>query len=216
MVNATLSYSYTGNGISSYSFYDENNLLNTTYGNIVASQSAGLNAYMMINPTNKTRIMINGGLTYSDISSAQLNQANSGWAYNLMLGGQQTLPWDIRLSANAIMMGSQVTLQGRTTGMSMAMVGLTKSFLDDRLSFSVNGMLPLAKGFEMSMSSHTVGNGFVSDMSTTIPMRQITFQVSWTFGKQGNYSAKRASRTIQNEDQLNSTTTAESIGNIMM
>ena len=161
-------------------------------------------------------IMINGGLTYSDISSAQLNQSNSGWAYNLMVGGQQTLPWDIRLSANAIMMGSQVTLQGRTTGMSMAMVGLTKSFLNDRLSFSVNGMLPLAKGFEMSMSSHTVGNGFVSDMSTTIPMRQITFQVSWTFGKQGNYSAKRASRTIQNEDQLNSTTTAESMGSIMM
>ena len=77
-------------------------------------------------------------------------------------------------------------------------------------------MLPLAKGFEMSMSSHTEGKGFVSDMSTTIPMRQITFQVSWTFGKQGNYGAKRASRTIQNEDQLNSTTTAESMGSIMM
>ena len=216
MVNATLRHSFTGNGISQYSFYDENNLLNTTYGNIVKSQSTGLNAYMMLNPTNKTRIMINGGLTYSDISSAQLNQQNSGWAYNLMVGGQQTLPWDIRLSANAIMMGSQVTLQGRTTGMSMAMLGLTKSFLNDRLSFSVNGMLPLAKGFEMSMSSHTEGKGFVSDMSTTIPMRQITFQVSWTFGKQGNYSAKRASRTIQNEDQLNSTTTAESMGSIMM
>ena len=53
-------------------------------------------------------------------------------------------------------------------------------------------------------------------MNTTIPMRQINFQISWTFGKQGNYAAKRASRTIQNEDQLNSTTTAESIGNIMM
>ena len=216
MVNATLRYSYTGNGISQYSFYDENNLLNTTYGNIVTSQTTGLNAYMMLNPTNSTRIMLNGGVTYSDIASAQLGQQNSGWAYNLMVGLQQTLPWDIRLSANAISMGSQVTLQGRTTGMSMAMLGLTKSFLDDRLSFSVNGMLPLAKGFEMSMSSHTVGNGFVSDMSTTIPMRQITFQVSWTFGKQGNYSAKRASRTIQNEDQLNSTTTAESMSTIMM
>ena len=216
MVNATLRYSYTGNGISQFSFYDENNLLNTTYGNIITSQSTGLNAYVMLNPTNKTRIMINGGLTYSDLSSEELKQKNNGWAYNLMVGGQQTLPWDIRLSANAIMMGSQVTLQGRTTGMSMAMVGLTKSFLDDRLSFSVNGMLPLAKGFEMSMSSHTVGKGFVSDMSTTIPMRQITFQVSWTFGKQGNYGAKRATRTIQNEDQLNSTTTAESMGSIMM
>ena len=216
MVNATLRYSYTGNGISQYSFYDENNLLNTTYGNIVTSQSAGLNTYLMLNPTNKTRIMLNGGLTYSDISSMQLNQQNSGWAYNLMVGGQQTLPLDIRLSANAIIMGSQVTLQGRTTGISLATVGLTKTFLGDRLSLSVNGVLPLAKGFEMSMSSHTEGKGFVSDMSTTIPMRQITFQVSWTFGKQGNYSAKRASRTIQNEDQLNSTTTAESMGSILM
>ena len=216
MVNATLRYSYTGNGISQYSFYDADNLLNTTYGNIVTSQSTGLNAYMMINPTNSTRIMLNGGVTYSDIASAQLGQQNSGWAYNLMVGLQQTLPWDIRLSANAISMGSQVTLQGRTTGISMAILGLTKTFLDDRLSLSVNGMLPLAKGFEMSMSSHTVGKGFVSDMSTTIPMRQVTFQISWSFGKQGNYSTKRANRTIQNEDQLNSTTTAESMSTIMM
>jgi outer membrane receptor protein involved in Fe transport len=216
MVNATLRYSYTGNGISQYSFYDGNNLLNTTYGNIVTSQSTGLNAYMMLNPTNKTRIMLNGGVTYNDISSAQLGQQNSGWAYNLMLGGQQTLPLDIRLSANAIIMGSQVTLQGRSTGISIATVGLTKTFLGDRLSLSVNGIVPLAKGFELSMDSHTEGKGFVSDMSTTIPMRQITFEVSWSFGKQGNYGAKKARRSIENEGQLNSTTTAESIGNIMM
>ena len=170
----------------------------------------------MLNPTNKTRIMVNGGVTYSDLRSEQLQQQNSGWAYNLMLGGQQTLPWDLRLSANVIMMGSNVNLQGTSTGMSMAIAGLTKTFLDDRLSLSVNGMLPLAKGFEMAMSSHTVGNGFTTDMSTTIPMRQITFQVSWTFGKQGNYTAKRARRTIENEDQLNSTSTAESMGSIMM
>ena len=170
----------------------------------------------MINPTNKTRIMVNGGITYSDISSAQLNQHNNGWSYNVMLGAQQTLPWDFRLSANVIAMGSQVTLQGNSTGMSMATLGLTKTFFDDRLSLSVNGMLPLAKGFEMNMSSTTVGDGFTSSMSTTIPMRQITFQVSWTFGKQGNYTTKKARRSIENETQLNSTTTAESMGSIMM
>jgi outer membrane receptor protein involved in Fe transport len=216
MLNATLRQSYTGNGISSYSFFDDNNILNTTYGNIVTTSSTGLNAFLMINPTNKTRIMINGGLTYSDISSAQLNQHNNGWSYNVMLGGQQTLPWDLRLSANVIVMGSQVTLQGNTTGMSMATLGLTKTFFDDRLSLSVNGMLPLAKGFEMNMSSTTVGDGFTTSMSTTIPMRQISFQVSWTFGKQGNYTAKKARRTIENESQLNSTSTAESMGSIMM
>jgi len=216
MLNATLRQSYTGNGISSYSFFDSNNILNTTYGNIVTTSSTGLNAFLMINPTNKTRIMINGGLTYSDISSAQLNQHNNGWSYNVMLGAQQTLPWDFRLSANVIAMGSQVTLQGNSTGMSMATLGLTKTFFDDRLSLSVNGMLPLAKGLEMNMSSTTVGDGFTTNMSTTIPMRQITFQVSWTFGKQGNYTTKKARRGIENESQLNSTTTAESMGTIMM
>ncbi len=215
MVNATLRHSYSGNGISSYSFYDADNILNTTYGNIVKTNTTGLNAFLMINPTNKTRIMLNGGLSYSDIRSEQLKQQNSGWAYNVMVGLQQTMFWDLRLSANVISMGSNVNLQGSSSGMSMATLGLTKSFLSDRLSFSVNGVLPLAKGFEMNMSSTTTGNGFTTNMNTTIPMRQITFQVSWTFGKQGNYTTKRARRTIENEDQLNSSSTAESMGTIM-
>ena len=215
MVNATLRHSYTGNGISSYSFYDADNILNTTYGNIVKTNTTGLNAFLMINPTNKTRIMLNGGLSYSDIRSDELKQQNSGWAYNVMVGLQQTMFWDLRLSANVISMGSNVNLQGSSSGMSMATLGLTKSFLNDRLSFSVNGVLPLAKGFEMNMSSTTTGNGFTTNMNTTIPMRQITFQVSWTFGKQGNYTTKRARRTIENEDQLNSSSTAESMGTIM-
>ena len=112
-------------------------------------------------------------------------------------------------------MGSQVTLQGSSTGMSMGTLGLTKTFLEDRLSLSVSGVLPLAKGFELNMSSTTRGNGFTSEMSTIIPMRQIGFQISWTFGKQGNYGAKKARRTIEKDSQLNSTSTAESMGSIM-
>ncbi len=214
MLNTTLRHGYTGNGISSYSFYKDN-VLNTTYGNIITSNNTGLNAFVMINPTNKTRIMVNGGITYSDISSRQLGQHNKGVSYNVMLGAQQTLPWDLRLSANVIAMGSQVTLQGSSTGMSLGTLGLTKTFLEDRLSLSVSGVLPLAKGFELNMSSTTRGNGFTSEMSTIIPMRQIGFQISWTFGKQGNYGAKKARRTIENDSQLNSTSTAESMGSIM-
>lgn len=214
MLNTTLRHSYTGNGISSYSFYKDN-VLNTTYGNIITSNSTGLNAFVMINPTNKTRIMVNGGLTYSDISSKELGQQNKGVSYNVMVGGQQTLPWDLRLSANFITMGSQVTLQGSSTGMSLGTLGLTKTFLDDRLSLSVSGILPLAKGFQMNMGSTTRGNGFTSEMNTTIPMRQVNFQISWTFGKQGNFGTKKARRGIEKDSQLNSTSTAESMGSIM-
>ena len=214
MLNTTLRHSYTGNGISSYSFYKDN-VLNTTYGNIITSNSTGLNAFVMINPTNKTRIMVNGGLTYSDISSKELGQQNKGVSYNVMVGGQQTLPWDLRLSANFITMGSQVTLQGKSTGMSLGTLGLTKTFLEDRLSLSVSGILPLARGFQMNMGSTTRGNGFTSEMNTTIPMRQVNFQISWTFGKQGNFGTKKARRGIEKDSQLNSTSTAESMGSIM-
>ena len=67
----------------------------------------------------------------------------------------------------------------------------------------------------MNMESYTKGNGFTSYSSSVIPMKAITFQISWTFGKQGNYSTKKARRSIENEGQLNSSTTAESMGSIM-
>ena len=113
------------------------------------------------------------------------------------------------------MMGRNVSLQGWSSGMRAGMLGFTKSFLDDRLSFSINGILPLMKGLNMSMESYTVGKGFTSSTITQIPMRAITFQVSWTFGKQGNYSAKKTRRSIENESQLNSSTTAESMSGII-
>ena len=216
MVNATLRYTYAGNGISAYSFYDLDNVMNTTYGNIVQSQNIGLNTFLMLTPTSKTRIMLNGGFGYSDLRSAQLGQQNAGWNYNALLGVQQTLPWDLRLSANFVTSGKQITLQGWSTGMSIGMLGLTKTFLDDRLSLSVNGLVPLAKDFKMTMRSHTAGNGFVSDMTTRIPMSAVTFQISWSFGKQGNYSAKRARRSIENESQLNTSTTAESMSSVIL
>ena len=215
MVNATLRHSFTPNGISAYSFYDDANLLNTTYDNIVSNRNTGLNGFVMLNPGNKTRIILNGGLSYSDIASETLGQRNSGWNYNVMAGVQQTLPADFRLSANVVSMGKRITLQGWSSGMSMGMLGVTKTFLEDRLSLSLNGMLPLAKGFMMTMENYTSGSGFTSHTSTSIPMGSVTFQVSWTFGKQGNYSTKKARRSIENESQLNSTTTAESMGSMM-
>ena len=216
MVNATLRYTYTGNGISAYSFYGLDNMLNTTYGNIVQNQNIGLNMFLMLTPTSRTRIMLNGGFGYSDLRSTQLGQQNAGWNYNALLGVQQTLPWDLRLSANFITSGKEITLQGWSTGLSIGMLGLTKTFLDDRLSLSINGMVPLAKDFKMTMRSHTAGNGFVSDMTTRIPMSAVTFQISWSFGKQGNYSTKRARRSIENESQLNTSTTAESMGSVIL
>ena len=216
IVNLTLREQLVANGISSYSFYDENKLLNTTYGNIVRNSTTGLNAFINWNASPTTRIFLNGGLTYTDLRSEVLAQANSGFGYNAMLGFQQTLPADFQLSANVIAMGRNYSLQGWSTGMSMAMVGLTKSFLGDRLGISVNYTLPLTGGKGMEMRSYSAGKDFRSESVNVIPMQQLNVSISWSFGKQGNIRVKSTRKTIQNDDIINTESTTESLGSSMM
>ncbi len=215
MVNATLRHSITGNGISQYSFYDADNYLNSTYGNIVQKNGTSLNTFLMVMPTNKTRILLNGGCGYTDLRSQLLDQQNAGWDYNVLLGIQHTLPRDYHISTNVITSGRQINLQGWSTGMTVGTLGLTKTLLDDRLSLSLSGLVPIAKDFKLNMTAHTRGKGFTSDMTTYISLATISFQVSWTFGKQGNFTVKKARRTIENESQLNRATTAESMGSVL-
>ena len=209
MLNLTARYGHTGNGISPYSFY-EGNILHTTYGNIVSSSISGLNAFMMLNAGAKTRIILNGGLDYSDFRSEVLGQSNSGWSYNVLLGLQQTLPWDIRFSANGILMSRTYSLQGWNTGISIGTAGLTKTFLDDRLSVSVNAVSQLSNK-DLTVKSFSQTKDFTMNMSTTVPIRQVSLSVSWTFGKQGNFGVKTARRTITNDEVINTQSTAEAL-----
>lgn len=217
MVNATLRHSFSDNGISSYSFYDSDNVLNTTYGNIVKTGSTGINAYVMWTPWTKTRIIFNGGAAYSNISSSMLQQSNAGWSYNAMLGLQQTLPWDLRLSANLISAGSSVTLQGTSSGLSLAMVGLTKSFLDDKLSVSVNAVGSLKGITNLEIANHTEGPGFISDTIAKVPMGQINVSLSYSFGKQsmGGGMKRKASRRTDDTEILDTQSISQSMGSMM-
>ena len=101
MVNLNLHHNFVDNAISQYSFYDSDNLLNTTYGNIVQRHQTGLNGYVNYLMTKNTRLFFNGSLNYLDLKSDALEQNNSGWTFNAMVGLQQTLPWDLKLSVIA-------------------------------------------------------------------------------------------------------------------
>ena len=178
IVNLTLRETLTAGGISPYSFYDADGLLNTTYGNIVTSSVTGLNAFVNWNAGSKTRIYLNGALNWTDLSSKVLDQHNSGLGFNAMLGVQQTLPWDLRLSANVIATGRNYTLQGWSTGMSMGMLGLTKSFLDDRLGISINYTLPLSGCKGLEMRSYSSGADYRSESINVIPMQNLNISIS--------------------------------------
>jgi len=130
MMNVNLHHNFTDNAIEQYSFFD-GTLLNTTYGNIVKRHQTGANVYANWLAAPKTRIMLNGGLNYTDMRSSALDLKNSGWTANAMFGLQQTLPWDLKLGAFLITSTKSYTLQGWSSGFNLLTANISKSFFND-------------------------------------------------------------------------------------
>lgn len=211
VVNLTLRQSICDNGIERYSFY-EGNVLNSTYGNITRNKQTGLNAFVNWNATGKTRFTLNGSVAYVDVRSEQLDLRNHGWQGNVMFGYQQTLPWDIRMSANIMASTKSYNLQGWNSGFQAGMLSLSKSFLKDRLNVTLTGMTPLNFG-RMEMESHNAGHDYVSHSMTRISMANFGISVSYTFG--GKVNVKKTATTIQNSDLKNQRQEAEGIGTMI-
>ena len=197
MVNLNLHHNFVDNAISQYSFYD-NNLLNTTYGNVVKSHQTGMSAYVNYLLTPKTRIFMNGSLNYTDLRSDALSQSNSGWTANIMAGLQQTLPWDLKLSAFAITSTKNYTLQGWSGGFNLLTASLSKSLLKDKLNLSVSGLIGLNDGGSIKIESYSQGKNFTSHNAIKVPISSVTFTISYTFGN-SKMTAKQHTSRVQND-----------------
>jgi hypothetical protein len=212
MVNLNLHHNFVDNAISQYSFYDAENLLNTTYGNIVKRHQTGLNGYVNYLLTKDTRIFFNGGVNYLDLRSDALAQSNSGWTANAMVGLQQTLPWDMKLSAFAITSTKNYTLQGWSGGFNLVTASLSKSLLKDKLNLSVSGILGLNSGGKLNIESENRGKDFVSRTSVKVPIYGVTFTVSYTFGNSKVKTKQHTSR-VEN-DFIEQQSQGEMINNV--
>ncbi len=205
MVNLNLHHNFVDNAISQYSFYDSDNLLNTTYGNVVKRHQTGLNGYVNYLMTKDTRLFFNGGLNYVDLRSDALDQKNSGWTFNAMVGLQQTLPWDLKLSAFAITSTKSYTLQGWSGGFNLLTASLTKSLLKDKLSLSVSGLIGLNSGGNINIESYNSGKDFTSHTNVKVPISGVTFTVSYTFGntklKTKQYTSRVENDFIEQQSQ---------------
>lgn len=212
MVNVGLHQSFSNNQISDYSFY-EDGLLHNTYGNVVKQRNSSLSAFVNWMAAPKTRLMLNGELNYVDMRSEVLDMKNSGWQGNIMVGAQQTLPWDVKLSLNAIANTKSYTLQGWSTGMEALVASVTKSLLNDRLSITLAGITGLQDGGSINMDSHSRGRDFTNLQHIKVPLAQAQLHVSYTFGNT-RVRAKEHKSRIENDfmekkseqEQINSTT----------
>ena len=215
MVNLNLHHNFVDNAISQYSFYDAENLLNTTYGNIVKRHQTGLNGYVNYLLTKDTRIFFNGGVNYTDLSSDALAQSNSGWTANAMVGLQQTLPWDLKLSAFAITSTKSYTLQGWSGGFNILTATLSKSLLKDKLTIGVQGIVGLNKGGKLNIESENRGKDFVSRSSVKVPIYGVTLTVSYTFGN-SKVKAKQHTSRVENDfiEQQSQGEVINNVGNV--
>ena len=198
MVNLNLHHNFMDNAIAQYSFYDSNNLLNTTYGNVVKSHQTGLSGYVNYLVTKNTRLFFNGGLNYTDMRSDVLAQSNSGWTANAMIGLQQTLPWDLKLSAFVITSTKSYSLQGWNGGFNLLTGSLSKSLLKDKLTLSVSGVVGLNKGGKLNIESYSSGKDFTSHTNVKVPIYGVTFTVSYTFGN-SKIRAKQHTNRVQDD-----------------
>ena len=215
MLNLNLHHNFTDNAIEQYSFYDVQNLLNTTYGNIVRRHQTGLNGYVNWLAAKNTRLFLNGALNYTDLRSNTLSQSNSGWSANAMIGLQQTLPADFKLSVYAMTSTKNYTLQGWSGGFNLITANISKSLLKDKLNLSLMGMMGLNKGGNINIESHSQGKDFTSHTLTKVPLYGFTFTVSYTFGNSKRQAQQHTSR-IQNDyiEQQSQGEMINSVGNV--
>lgn len=180
MLNASLLYSYQDNGIEQYSFIDDGNVLYTTYGNIAKRQNTALSIFASMSLTPKTRLTLNSTTSYLDLRAASMNLGNSGWQQSLMVNLQQNLPWNMKLSAMYMLNTPSLNLQGKSSGINLHILGLTKSAMNDRLNIGINTINPFQPTMKMEVESR--GSDYKSKTTTNVKMFSVVASVSYRFG----------------------------------
>ena len=197
MMNFALHQTFCNNQISQYSFFADD-VLNSTYGNVVKMRNTSLTGFVNWLVAKNTRLMLNGGLNYIDLRSEEVDARNHGWQGNILAGLQQTLPWQLQLSANVIASMKSYTLQGWSTGFQAVVGSLSKSLLNDRLNVSLSAIAGMGKGGNIHIDSYSAGRDFTNKQNISVPLSQVQLSVSYTFGNTGVKTREHKTR-IEND-----------------
>lgn len=210
LVTMRLRQGFRNNGISRYMFYDENNILNTTYGNIVKSSSTSLNAYLSWSPAQKTTIILSGYAGYNIFKSSELDLSADGWTCDFSAMLQQVLPGDIVLNANVLYLPNSLSIQSYTNGIWSSELSLSRSFLKDKLNVSLRGMTHLTKRYGALMGTIYSGNDFTAKDEIIMPWRDVFINLSYTFGSSDYIQVKKSRKKSSSNDQVDLDKTAKS------
>lgn len=195
-LNVSASYTFVNNGIQQYSFINDDNVLETTYGNIGHNQQAGLYLYGSWNPVSSLRIFTNASVEYQKLESDEYG-TNDGFNYRAFAGVQYSLPYDFRINVNGGYFAPRILLQGKSSSFYFTSFTLNKDFLNKKLTLSVACRDPFWKN--KSMKSTSEDAYFYEHSLNYMTGRSFRFSVSYTFGDLKG-GIKKVKRSITNDD----------------
>jgi outer membrane receptor protein involved in Fe transport len=197
--NANLSYSFTNDGISDYTWI-ENLISYTSYFNMSKEKRLNLSTYLNWSPTAKLRIFGNLSGSYSDLKSNNgTNLHNDGFSGNFYGGAQYTVPWDVILGLNGYCSTPRVTLQGESMAYYFYNLSVAKNFLKKKLNVRIYANNPLRE--TIALKNKQQSEAFYYESISHIHARQFGISVSYRFGEMKT-QIKKAQRSIQNDDQM--------------
>lgn len=198
--NASLSYSFSRNAITSYIFVDDAGVTHNTYRNIGRNQSVGFSGYASWTPTQVVKMTLNGSVNYTDMQSTENKDLkNSGFGGGGFGNVTFTLPKDFRIMTSGGIFTQGVQLQSKTSAFYFYSVGAMKSLLNKKLDISLNINTPFNKMRKFTYK--TTGEGFWQESISKSPMRNVRLSVTYRFGDLKS-SVKRVSRSISNDDVM--------------
>ncbi|MCH5247319.1 MAG: TonB-dependent receptor [Muribaculaceae bacterium] len=217
-LNASLSNSYTGNGIEQYSFISQD-ILNTTYGNIVKRNQTSLNVFLNWRIGQKTNVTVNGGVSYLSLKSSELNASNHGFQGNFMAGFQQQLPFGFSGNLFVMMSTKNRSLQGWNSGFKIMAINLSKSLFNDKLGISLGFSTGFSKGGKMLIENYVETPTFTNKTTIKVPLLAANLSVTYRFGSAGRVKTVKSSHVendfIDTKSQMESISNSESQGGIM-
>ncbi len=203
--NVFLDYKYTNNSITEYAYYTQgeegNMILHQTTANIGHSQEFGLGGFLNVNVSQKMSFSVNGRVAYVKMNSSSPLFRNHGWTGNYGANWNYTLPADIKLSAYGGQTFHVVQLQGSYSGWYYYGLGVSRSFLNDKLTVALNA----SNFFQASTPFHSKIHSGEKLTYTDVYSKswRVGVSVSWNFGHL-NSATKKADLTIDNDDISNS------------
>lgn len=203
LLSLKLQQVFKNKGISPYIFYDQDHILNTTYGNIVDGSKSVIDAFISWNPAQKTRITLSGSAAYNIIESNQLNLKETGWVFNAMANIEQILPADYVVNLSVTYLPNELTLQSKTNGIWDAMLSVSKSFFKERLNVSLSGMMNISKHNRAYMTTENKGKDFTYINRIMMPWNDIFLNISYSFGSKNHINIKKSKKSKSADDQLN-------------